>query len=205
MLLRVLPLALAAGLLACNLGAQTPAPTNRPPPSTDTAPDAQKKKRAISEDLAATLNAGLPKYEPQKPQPKPTPEEEFVDLREVDKPKNEIIRLPRYIVEGSRPPIFRERDIHTQRGLGALAAQRYLSGLDRNFLNRFTLPFIGLTPEQRALIMYAEDERLRNMSEFRDHAANAAAAGDAAGSAYIKRTSTETFMHRSDFGWSNQK
>jgi hypothetical protein len=50
--------------------------------------------------------------------------------------------------------------------------------------------------------MYAEDERLRNMSDLRDAATNAAKSDAAAGD-YIRRESNKTFLRSSDFGWSS--
>lgn len=178
-------------------------PVQPSPPPTRPAP--APRKRTISSDLAATLAAGLPKYDQIQPPPEPTPEEELVDMRDIDKPQNTIIRLPKYVVEGQRPPVFRERDLYTERGLGALAASRYLSQFDRGILNRFILPFIGMSPEARAMIMYEDDERLRHMAEFNQAADHAEMAGDTAGSEYLRRESAKTFMRRTDFGWSKSQ
>jgi hypothetical protein len=68
------------------------------------------------------------------------------------------------IVEGERPPVFTEREIHTKKGLAELAMSRYLSEVDRGVLNRFRLPVIGMSNEERALEQFREDERLRNMA-----------------------------------------
>eukprot|EP01035_Chromulina_nebulosa_P038557 gene38557-52084_t len=35
-------------------------------------------------------------------------EEEAADLRDTDKPKNQIVRLEKYVVKEERPPIFTE-------------------------------------------------------------------------------------------------
>ena len=44
------------------------------------------------------------------------------DLRDIDKPRNGIIRLPNYTVQEKKPPVFRERDIYTREGLADLAS-----------------------------------------------------------------------------------
>lgn len=162
---------------------------------------APKRTRAVSSGVAAALAAAVPKYTPPPPKPEPTPESEAIDLRDIDKPKNTIIRLPKYIVQEQKPIVFSERAITTDKGLADIAVRRYISDVDRA-LNRFTLPLFGISAEARALAMYAEDERLRNMSDLNDAAANAAKSDPAAG-AYIRRETQETFMRTSDFGWSS--
>jgi hypothetical protein len=122
-------------------------------------------------------------------------------MRDIDKPKNTIIRLPKVIVQEPRPPVFTERSIHTEKGLTDIAMRRYISDVDRA-LNRFTLPLFGTSAEARAMAMYAEDERLRNMSEL-EGTATAASQADAAAGTYIRRESEKTFMRSSDFGWSS--
>lgn len=122
-------------------------------------------------------------------------------MREIDKPKNQIVRLPKYIVQEPRPAVFSERAIHTEKGLTDIAMRRYISDVDRA-LNRWTLPLFGTSKEARALAMYAEDERLRHMAEMEATAASVSQA-DAAAGEYIRRESEKTFMRTSDFGWSS--
>ncbi|MBI5693843.1 MAG: hypothetical protein HZC55_27525 [Verrucomicrobia bacterium] len=169
--------------------ADTPAPSSSSP----------RRSRAISGEAAAALAAAAPKYTPPPPKPPPKPEEEMVDMREVDKPKNAIVRLPKYIVQEKKPAVFRERDIHTEKGLTDIAMRRYMSEADRA-LNRWTLPLFGISKEARARAMYEEDERLQNMSDLRDAGVNATRSDPAAGS-YILRESQKTFLRSSDFGW----
>lgn len=197
----------AVGFSACVAGAmaqRAPAAGGSPvfapkdeqrSPANNTTP----RRRAISPEVSAALAAAAPKYTPPPPKPEPKPEEEEVDLRDVDKPKNKIIRLPKYIVQEQKPVVLTERAVHTQKGLADIAVRRYISDVDRA-LNRFTIPIIGVSAEQRALAMYAEDERLKNMSDLRDSAIDAAKTDPSAG-AYILRESRQTYMRTSDFGW----
>jgi hypothetical protein len=164
-------------------------------PATTTPAPPAKRERPISNNLAATLAASMPKYNPP---PKPKPEDEEVDLREVDKPRNGIIRLPKYTVREAKPPVFRERDIHTNAGLADLARRRYLTPTYR-LLNGFYIPFFTQSPTEHALAMYAEDERLNNMAELDDNA-QTVGRNDAAAGAYIKRLSNETYMRTDTFG-----
>jgi hypothetical protein len=175
-----------------------------PPALSRKAPDAQttdsepanprpKRERAISDNVAAQLAARMPKYNPP---PKPKPEEEDIDLREVDKPRNNIIRLPKIVVQEERPPVFRERDIHTRQGLAELAMRRYLTPTHR-LLNNFYIPFLTASPEQYAMTRYAEDERLANMSDLNDTADTISRTNPREG-AYIRRLSNETYMRSGD-------
>lgn len=165
------------------------------------APAAPRRTRAISSEVAAALAAASPKYTPPPPRPEPKPEEEQQDLREIDKPKNGIVRLPKYIVQEPKPAVFSERAIHTEKGLTDIAMRRYISDADRA-LNRFTLPLFGTSKEARALAMYAEDERLKNMSELED-AATSASKSDAAAGTYIRKEAQKTYLRTSDFGWNS--
>jgi hypothetical protein len=176
----------------------SPARAQTADPKADAPPPKPKRYHSVSPELAASLAATMPKYNPPKPVEK-KPDDEDVDLRDVDKPKNQIIRLPKYVVQEQKPPVFRERDIHTAKGLAALAIKRYLSEADRA-LNSFRLPFFGVSNEARALAMYAEDERLKNISDLND-TARTVGKTDPKEAAYIKRATQDTYMRWSDFGW----
>ncbi len=126
----------------------------------DVAPP-EPRTRPVSAAVAANLARAMPKYNPPPPPPPPKTEEELA----AEQPRNQIIRLPKVVVEGQRPPIFTERQIYTKEGLEALAVSRYLSELDRGVLNRFRLPLVGQTSEERAMAMYEEEERLRNIEK----------------------------------------
>jgi hypothetical protein len=177
--------------------AQSPTPVA--PDTTEpltTPPPKPKKDRPVSTGVASALAASMPKYNPP-PKPKPADDDD-VDLRDVDKPKNGIIRLPKYTVQEKKPPVFRERDIFNKGGLADLARSRYLSATYR-ILNGVTLPLFGTSPEARAMAMYAEDERLNNMADLKDTAKDISRTNPADG-AYIKRVTDETYMRDSGFG-----
>ena len=194
-------LSLISGLmLAPVIHAQSPAaatpektaPLTTPPPPA-------KRDRPVSSGVASALAASMPKYNPP---PKPAPVDEDVDARDVDKPKNGIIRLPKYTVQEKKPPVFRERDIYTTGGLADLAKNRYLTATDR-MLNRVTLPLFGTSQEARAMAMYAEEERLHNMSDLKDTAKDISRT-DPNDGAYIKRVTDQTYMRDSGFGYDSR-
>ena len=83
----------------------------------------------------------------------------------IDKPKNDIIRLPRMVVEGKRPPVFLEQEIYTTKALTEIALKRYLSDFGRA-LNSFRIPLIGGAVDAYAMGLWAQDERKRQMREF---------------------------------------
>jgi len=192
------PCALLLALLAFAAPLSTPAQTNALPDAGPTRP-AQNRKgealsfdafpakaakraiqpRAVSENVAAQLAARMPQYTPPPSKidsdagptgPAQNEQvEDLADLRETDQPKNQILRLPDYVVREKKPPVFRERDIHSPSGLAALATRRYLSETGQA-LNRYTLPFFGSGAQAYALARYEEDERLRTIRDLNDTA-----------------------------------
>lgn len=197
------PIAVAPAQPDANAAAPAPAP---------------KRNRAISGDVANMLAQTMPKYTPAPPPPPPPTaaelakkaEEDAADLRETDKPKNGIVRLEKYVVREQRPPIFTEREINTKKGIREIAMRRYISDADRA-MNRFTLPLFGgggwspgsgngSASEQRAMAMYAEDERLKNMSDLADNA-NMIMKSDATAGSAAKTEVQKTYMRSSQFGY----
>jgi hypothetical protein len=148
-------------------------------------------QRISDQELASAIADGLPKYSPPKPPPKPSEEK---DLRDVDKPKNQIIRLPSYVVRAPKPPVFTESQILTDQGLANLAMQRYV-GFDPS-----KMPF-GLAATMSRLMfqsyadqMYRDDQRQQAISNESDTAAAFQRVGDTSESSYIKRESDDTYM-----------
>ncbi len=181
--------------------AQTPAsaPPILEPKKEAEKPAAPRRTRVISPEVAAALAAASPKYTPPVPKPPPPPEDDLPDAREIDKPKNGIVRLPKYLVREPKPAVLTERAVLTQKGLVDVAMKRYITETDR-VLNRFRIPLLTMTNEARALAMYAEDERLENMSSLNDAARDAAKTDPSQGT-YILKEAQKTFLRSSDFGW----
>lgn len=153
--------------------ASAPTSTEAAPPvqvAKDPAPPAGRE-HIVSDETASHVTSGLPKYAPHPPEPA-KPGTESPDLRETDKPKNSIPRLPMYMVTRPREPrlpVFRERQFLTPKGLLELALKRQ-PGL--KFGNLFGLNN-GI-----ALAMYAEQERLDDLAEFKASVASARDAGE---------------------------
>lgn len=131
-------------------------------------PSPKQSRRAVSKNVAAALAARMPKYSP----PKPVEKKKAIDgqdMRDIDTPRNKIIRLPEYVVRERKAPVFREQDIYTEKGLKELAAKRYFSTTNLA-LNKFTLPLVGIGAEAYALMLYQQDERLKNISDLNESA-----------------------------------
>jgi len=191
---------LCAGLLALTLSApllpaQEPTHSSNIEVSTGSAgPAPQAKKRVISNDLSKSLSEGI-KYNPP---PAPKPEEEQVDMREVDKPRNQIIRLPKYVVEAQRPPVFNDRNLYSKEMLRRLAYQRYTSAFSRNFLNRYHV--LGNGDVAYAMMQYEADERKQNMAEMEDKVSMYRTSGDDSEASKQKNDNQNTFMRRTEYG-----
>ena len=93
-------------------------------------------QRHLSSEVSNALTASLPKFRAKQ---ETASSDSPHPLGLSAKPKNKIIRLPRVVVEGNRPPIFLEQEIHTAKGLADLAVKRYFNqtGLVLNRFSRF--------------------------------------------------------------------
>jgi hypothetical protein len=190
----VLTILAALGGAALSATGQPANPAAARPPtgaSAPAGPAADSSSRPESAEVAAELAIGMPKYDPPKPPPPPTPEEQQADLRDLDKPKNGIVRLPAYMVHEPRPTVFREWDLYSKEGLARLALQRY-RGLG-------LMPFAGMN-KLIATELYEADERLQNMADLDATAQAMARGGDKSESEYVKRISQDTYMRGIDWG-----
>jgi hypothetical protein len=171
--------------------AKTTGSSDAPVPADPAKP---RHERVMSDEVAATLAVGMPKYNPPKPVAK-KPEDDPADAKPEDKPKNGIVRLQKYVVREKRPEIFRDSDITTAAGKAALAVKQN-AGLHVG-------NFYGLN-NPIALQMYQEQERLNNMSDLADEAKSAKRSGDSTASDYIMKQSQETYLRTSDIGVVNE-
>lgn len=189
--------------------------TNPAAAATDTAPPA--RNRAVSPHLAAALAAKPPSYasapatDPSSAAAASTAPA-LANLPDGEKPAGPAVQLPKYIVRELRLP--KETEALSQRGVEALAMNRYLGSydnLDRGILNFITLndlwrkipvlkyiPLsLSITNEQRAMIRYEEDRRLEQMNDYKELADLARKSGDLPGAAALQREADRTFRHPS--------
>ena len=157
-----------------------PAFTSSPAPTTA----ASVRPRETSADTTAKINSTLPKFTPPSTTDAKKSEEQ-PDLREIDKPRNGIIRLPKYIVQEPKIPAFKERELLTLQGKLNLAYKRH-PGL------RFgSLPF--LSNNGIALFMLAEEEQLERKAE-REELYGLYKYSDPKAGAAVKRETNPTFI-----------
>ena len=160
-------------------------------PLTDTPsmPPTSARPRAVSPAAAAQLASVTPKYESIVPV---KPAEPLPDLRETDKPKNTIIRLPPYLVPESKPPpVLKERELLTPKARLELALKKY-PGLR---LGSFWI----FNNDGIALAMLAEQERLDKKHEF-EELADLMRFSDPAMADKAKREVDRAFLRPADFG-----
>ncbi len=146
--------------------------------------------RAVSPEIAADLASGMPRYAPPTPTPATTAEPQ--DLRDIDKPRNEIRRLPAYVVRETRPAVFRDRDLYNTKGLVDLSFKSHPGLIVGNFL--------GLNSKV-AYEMYLDDQRLENIQDLAETAHAMALGGDKAESDYILKESQQTYMRPIEETW----
>lgn len=149
---------------------------------------ATKAVRRISPETAARLAAINPPFTPP-PAPAATPAVP-VDLREVDRPRNQIIRLPPYRVEAPKVPELKERHILRPRAKIDLVFKRNPGLRVGNFF--------GLNGGIAAA-MLADEERLERMREFND-LVSLLRFSETPASSELQQTLETTFMRPAKFG-----
>ena len=169
-----------------------PAPPPPPPPATPAPLIIGDNRPISSQELNAAVAEGLPKYSPPKPAPA-NPRKE-IDLRDIDRPKNRIIRLPSYVVMAPKSPVFTDHDLLTKQSQANQAMKTYV-GFDPSLM-----PGLFAAGASRLLFQdYADQQaqaaqRQQNMNDLSDAASAMTRAGDAGESEYLKRESDDTFM-----------
>jgi hypothetical protein len=204
------PFAFAAEPAPAAVPAETnPAPAAIPPvlaPSAgaDRSAPTPVRPRVVSPGVASILKSAMPiKYDPEAAKVAAAKAVEE-GTAETDAPKNGIVRLSPVIVQGRRPAIFKPYQIYTKQGMREYAFRQYITSEVDRALNRFTLPLFGISAYERAMQMYYEDERLRNMADTADMARFVSLTDPDAGM-YVKRVAEKTYMRSSDFGWNGGK
>jgi len=160
---------------ADNPGKPPPAATTtvHPPPSPPAtspaaAPGAARPvvpqpRPRLSADIKAELAGQLPAWSqpppapPEAPPPPPPPEA-----------GEEVVQMSPVMVFADKLPRIDDKAWLTPKARDEVLKKEYLSDFDRSFLNRYTLPIIGVSQEARARQMYEEDQRLRDMKSMQD-------------------------------------
>jgi hypothetical protein len=154
------------------------------------APQSDGTAKSVSPSVAAALADVMPKYIAPTPQPAaPAASQEAAD---GDKPKNEIPRLPQYVVRERRPPVFRNQDLYSPSGLVDLSFKGH-PGLKIGNL-------FGLN-EGPARDMAYDDQRLQNIEDLNETAYSMARGGDNDEAQFILKANQDANMRDAgDFG-----
>jgi hypothetical protein len=170
------------------LAPPTSSDTTAPAASTAATPTPASRPRLVSPAVAAQLSVGVPKFE-QPPAAAEKPAEPAQDLREIDKPRNTIVRLPRYLVQEDKPPVFKDRELMTPKARLHAALHKH-PGLN---LGSFWI----FRNDGIAMAMLAEEERLERKREFEDMASLISSPREHAN---VKRHVEQAFLREADFG-----
>ncbi|MGA2446169.1 MAG: hypothetical protein ABSG50_12155 [Opitutaceae bacterium] len=123
-------------------------------------PVVPKPRPRLSPQLTAELSTQLPVWSP--------PPAEKVNQTPPPPPDPDVVQMAPVIVKDNRLPRIDEKEWLTPKALDAMLVKEYLTPFDREFLNRFTLPIIGISKEARARMMYEEDKRLDDLKWIND-------------------------------------
>ena len=136
-----------------------PAAETATPPAEEARP-APKPRPRLSANITNQIAGALPAWKQPPPGPKP----------KAPPPPNapDVVRMAPVIVDAYRIPSTAEKEWMTTRARDFTLMTRYLSSFDRNLLNRFTIPIIGISKEARARMMYEEDKRLEDLKWIND-------------------------------------
>jgi hypothetical protein len=157
---------------------------DKPAPASAPAEGKPARPRATSPDMAAKISAAIPKFSPPKAADAPKSTEQ-PDLRETDKPRNGIIRLPEYLVQERKAPAFKERELLSPAAKLTLAYKRYPG------LHFGSLPF--LSNNGIARLMLEEDFRLERKAEM-EELAGLYQYSDPKTAAMVKSETDQVFM-----------
>jgi hypothetical protein len=156
-----------AGWLRSQVAPETSMTAAKPQPDQSASPivpavTPDSRSHTSSPDLTAKITSAVPKFYPGSFAEVPKPEEpaEPADLRETDKPRNTIIRLPQHVVTQKKEPAFKERELLTPKGKLDLAYKRQ-PGLGFGSLGFFSNDGI-------ARFMLEEELTLERKAEYAD-------------------------------------
>lgn len=163
----------------------------------------------VSPRMRALLNAAANRHEAENPPPPSATGRPVADAAPAAPGDPSVVRLPQVIVNENKLPNATE--VMSRRALEEYAMNRYLGskdGLDRGFLNRFTIPElwkkipilgrllpapIGVTNEDRAMQLYHEDLRRQKMNNLLDLGTITTRTGDRELGERIRRETQEAF------------
>lgn len=198
---------------AVSLRAQTAStsetPSNAGPTDTSGtapgAPSAPATTAASNDTTAAAHRSIVPglggfSFEPTAAEKKRAADQAKAEQEaEEEKPRNAIVRLPTYEIQGDRPAVFTKSQLDTNKGLGADAVKKYLSSTQQA-LNFVHLPswLGGMSNEQLGIEMYHEQLRLDTRNDLLHQASQLQAAGDLDSANELREQSQDMYLRPHD-------
>jgi hypothetical protein len=101
----------------------------------------------ISEEAAERIREKLPDYDHEAA-------EAAREAAAAPGPEEEVVVLPELTVIQKQEPKMAEEDLYKKGLLDDQLVEKELAHLDRSILNRYHLPFVGMSKEQRARQIY---------------------------------------------------
>jgi len=120
----------------------------------------------LSAGVAQEVSGALPKYSPSAAE-KPTEPEKDKPAALEGTTDPEVLHLKKVTVTPKKRPRLTDNVMMTTKGFNEKLAKEKLSSLDRNVLNKFTLPswFGGVAAAERARDEYDRDQRAQMASD----------------------------------------
>lgn len=150
--------------------------------------------RISDQELASAVASGLPRYSP--PPAASSKTDDGKDLREIDKPQNQIVRLPSYVVREKAPPIFNEKQMLTRQGLGDYKIKTAIGVDPASMAGPFAANLTRFLFQDYANQEFTDSVRKQNAASASGTAAGLQQTGDTGESEFLKKTSDDTFMRR---------
>ena len=145
--------------------ATQPAPANstsapQPDPAKAPDPTTPQPRPKLSAQITGQIASAVPIWNPPPAQPAaPAP---------APPPVPGEVRMAPFAVKESQLPRIESLNWMTPKAQDTQMVNQYITPFDRYFLNRFTLPIVGISKEARARLMYEEDKRLQDIHWIND-------------------------------------
>jgi hypothetical protein len=124
-------------------------------PNTGPRTDLPAPPPRLSSETSEQVIEALPKYSPPPP----------VLAKPKSESDGEVVELPKLTVTQKKRPRLTPEIVLTSKGLDQKMAKSKFGSFDRDFLNRFTLPLFGISPEARAREEYEREKKAELTSD----------------------------------------
>ena len=172
------------------------APATAPKPSDDHGASPQAKPS----DLNTALADSLPKYNPAKPEEKKPDDDSGPDRRDLDKPKNQIVRLPGVVVNAQQAPEVPNAAILAPQARADASMKRFV-GVDPSKMSPVAAGVTRALFQAYADQQAADARREANLSDLKQTASTMSAAGDQSEGNFLQKAANDTSARPTDADW----